>query len=253
VFDLLLAKIRALGFIKTRGKQRTDSIAVLGAVTQLSVLELAWESLRLAVRALGEANPGWSAQVLPASFREDYGQRRPDYRLSAAERAALQPMPTCRVKARTLPTPAPGEGLAVRGRHADRTGELGHRVLITYRNPAPKCTADGNAKSLSAVHFGASHACLPLGASICHGLAGVDMARCAPHTPTLAGPTFRLISVLRNVRHRRRSKDQDLRHRRKPRARLVAAPRRAHIVSKVENAFVCKSPVRPASDLVTLA
>ena len=88
VFDLLLAKIRALGFIKKRGKQRTDSIAVLGAVTQLSVLELAWESLRLAVRGLGEADPDWSARVLPASFREDYGQRRPDYRLSAAERAA---------------------------------------------------------------------------------------------------------------------------------------------------------------------
>ena len=96
VFDLLLAKIQALGFIKKRGKQRTDSIAVLGAVTQLSVLELAWESLRLAVRALGDADPGWSARVLPASFREDYGQRRPDYRLSAAERAALQPMPTCK-------------------------------------------------------------------------------------------------------------------------------------------------------------
>ena len=32
VFDLLLAKIQALGFIKKRGKQRTDSIAVLGAV-----------------------------------------------------------------------------------------------------------------------------------------------------------------------------------------------------------------------------
>jgi transposase len=87
VCDTLLGKIRALGFVKQRGKQRTDSIAVLGAVAQLSVLELARETLRLALRALGDANAAWSAQALPASFREEYGQRQGEYRLSAAERA----------------------------------------------------------------------------------------------------------------------------------------------------------------------
>lgn len=88
VFEELLRTIEAMGFLKKRGKQRTDSVAVLGAVRQLSTLELAWETLRLALRALGAAAPAWVARELPASFVEGYTQRQADYRLSAAERAA---------------------------------------------------------------------------------------------------------------------------------------------------------------------
>jgi len=88
VFDQLLADIKALGYVKKRGRQRTDAIAVLGAVAHLSLLELAWETLRLAVRALEAADPAWSAQTLPASFREAYGERRHDYGLSEVEQAA---------------------------------------------------------------------------------------------------------------------------------------------------------------------
>jgi transposase len=88
VFEELLSKIEALGFLKKRGKQRTDSLAVLGAVRQLSVLELVWEALRLAVRALAEAAPEWVARELPATWVEAYAQRQSDYRLSAPERAA---------------------------------------------------------------------------------------------------------------------------------------------------------------------
>lgn len=88
LFDRVLAGVRARGFLQRHGTQRTDSLAVLGAVAQLSVLELAWETLRLAVRALGEADPTWCGQTLPASFQETYGQRRQDYRLSEAARTA---------------------------------------------------------------------------------------------------------------------------------------------------------------------
>lgn len=89
VFEQVLGKIQALGFLKKRGKQRTDSLAVLGAVRQLSTLELAWETLRLALRALSEAAPAWGARELPASFVEGYTQRQADYRLSAQEREAV--------------------------------------------------------------------------------------------------------------------------------------------------------------------
>ena len=88
VFEQILAKIQALGFVKKRGKQRTDSLAVLGAVRQLSALETVTETLRLAVRALAQAAPDWVARELPASFVQAYAHSRSDYRLSAEERAA---------------------------------------------------------------------------------------------------------------------------------------------------------------------
>jgi transposase len=91
VFEQILGKIQALGFVKKRGKQRTDSLAVLGAVRQLSALETVTETLRLAVRALAQADPTWVAQEVPASFVQAYAHNRSDYRLSADERkAALQ-------------------------------------------------------------------------------------------------------------------------------------------------------------------
>lgn len=88
LFETVLARVRALGFLKKRGKQRTDSLAVLGAVRQLSQLELVGETLRLAVRALEQVAPAWAAAALPASFRARYAQTRPDYRLTATERQA---------------------------------------------------------------------------------------------------------------------------------------------------------------------
>ena len=88
VFEEVLGKVQALGFLKKRGKQRTDSLAVLGAVRQLSALETVTATLRLAVRARAQAAPDWVARGLPASFVEAYAHSRSDYRLRAEERAA---------------------------------------------------------------------------------------------------------------------------------------------------------------------
>ena len=88
VFEEVLGKVQALGFLKKRGKQRTDALAVLGAVRQVSALETVTETLRLAVRALAPAAPDWVARELPASFVEASAHSRADYRLSADERAA---------------------------------------------------------------------------------------------------------------------------------------------------------------------
>ncbi len=89
VFDTILTKVQALGLLKKRGKQRTASIAVRGAVRRLSQLETATETLRLAVRALPGADPLWTEREVPASFQEHYGGLRPDYRLTKEEQAAL--------------------------------------------------------------------------------------------------------------------------------------------------------------------
>jgi transposase len=88
VFEQILGQIQALGFIKKRGQQRTDALAVLGAVRQLSALETVTETLRLAVRALIQAAPDWVARELPASFVQASAHSRADDRLSAQERAA---------------------------------------------------------------------------------------------------------------------------------------------------------------------
>ncbi|HEX6489920.1 MAG TPA: IS1182 family transposase [Gaiellaceae bacterium] len=88
VFDTLLGRLRDLGFVRARGKQRTDSLGVLGAVRALSELETVTETLRLAVRALERAAPAWAARALAPEFRERCARQRPDYRLSAAERQA---------------------------------------------------------------------------------------------------------------------------------------------------------------------
>jgi hypothetical protein len=88
VFEAVLAKVQALGFLKKRGKQRTDSLGVIGAVRALSQLELVWEALRLALRALEDVAPDWVEAQVPSAFRTLYLERRSDYRVTAAEREA---------------------------------------------------------------------------------------------------------------------------------------------------------------------
>ncbi len=88
MFEAVLERVRALGFLRRHGKQRTDSLGVVGAVRELSQLELVWEAVRLALRALGEADPGWVERAVPAALRTAYLERRSDYRLAAAERQA---------------------------------------------------------------------------------------------------------------------------------------------------------------------
>jgi transposase len=75
VFEWLVEQIRALGLIKEHGKQRTDSLAMLTKVRNLSRLELVVETLRLAVREVGSANREWSEEVLPPMWEDKYGER----------------------------------------------------------------------------------------------------------------------------------------------------------------------------------
>ena len=75
VFETLVQAFRAMGLIKVRGKQRTDSIAMLTKVRRLSRLELVVETLRLAVGALIKADREWSGEILPPSWEGRYGER----------------------------------------------------------------------------------------------------------------------------------------------------------------------------------
>jgi transposase len=86
VFDALLGKIQACGFLKKRGKQRTDSTHVVGVVQKLARLELVTETMRVTLREVKAVDEAWGTRVLPAALCETYLERRRDYRLSDAER-----------------------------------------------------------------------------------------------------------------------------------------------------------------------
>ncbi len=87
-FDALVQKLVGLGFIRRRGKQRTDSTHILGLVAKLSRLELIWETLRVALGGLKQADEGWLKQHLPEALVQEYLVKHSGYRLSAAETAA---------------------------------------------------------------------------------------------------------------------------------------------------------------------
>jgi transposase len=75
VFETLVEQIRGMGLIQERGKQRTDSIAMLTKVRRLSRLELVVETLRLAVGGVVKAEREWSEKILPPSWEDKYGER----------------------------------------------------------------------------------------------------------------------------------------------------------------------------------
>jgi transposase len=85
VFERLVTYLRDRGYIKGRGRQRTDATQVIGLVARLSRLELVWETIRVTVRALTDADASWVSKHLPVSFVDNYSQRRWDYRLSKAK------------------------------------------------------------------------------------------------------------------------------------------------------------------------
>jgi len=90
LFDQLLKQLQALGLVRRRGRQRTDSLAVLTKMRDLNRLEQVVETLRLAVRSLLEADPGWTQATVPPTWEEAYGVRCVTGKLNAAERQALQ-------------------------------------------------------------------------------------------------------------------------------------------------------------------
>ena len=90
LFERLLEQLQDLGLIKRRGRQRTDSLAVLTKVRDLNRLELVVETLRLAVRALLAVDPVWTRATVPPTWEERYGERCVATRLSEEARKTLE-------------------------------------------------------------------------------------------------------------------------------------------------------------------
>lgn len=77
----LLNAMVTRGWIKARGKQRTDSTHVLAAIRSLNRLELVGETMRRALNELAEADPGWLKGIAKPEWYPRYAQRIEHLRL----------------------------------------------------------------------------------------------------------------------------------------------------------------------------
>lgn len=90
VLQVLVEQFKERGLIKARGKQRTDSTHVLGAVRLLNRLELVSETLRAALEDLAPVASEWLKSWMPQEWSERYGRRIEEGRLPKGARARQQ-------------------------------------------------------------------------------------------------------------------------------------------------------------------
>jgi transposase len=81
VFETMLSRFREQGWLKAKGRQRTDSTHVLAALQTLNRLECIGATLRHALNVLATVASDWLQAWVPAVWCARYRQRFADYRL----------------------------------------------------------------------------------------------------------------------------------------------------------------------------
>src|SRR2546421_6148320 len=91
LLNTLLHLCRERGWLKERGKQRTDSTHVLAAIRTMNRLECVAETLRAALNSLAVVVPDWLRAQVPLEWYDRYGTRTEEYRFpkEASKRQAL--------------------------------------------------------------------------------------------------------------------------------------------------------------------
>ena len=87
VLEALLGACRARGYLRARGRQRTDSTHVVGALRVLNRLEQVAETMRAALDALAVVAPDWLRAHTPLEWFERYSRRIEEYRLPQGQGA----------------------------------------------------------------------------------------------------------------------------------------------------------------------
>ena len=87
LFDLLLTRLRDGGYLKARGRQRSDSTHVLAKIRALNRVEGVGETLRAALNSLAVAAPEWLTGQLQQDWVDRYEHRVEDYRLPSGKQA----------------------------------------------------------------------------------------------------------------------------------------------------------------------
>src|SRR5690242_1555512 len=90
VFEAVLDRLKAENLLAARGRARTDSTHVLGAIRSLERLELVGETLRAALEAIAATAPDWLRAFAPGDWFTRYGPRVDAYRLPKAESERLE-------------------------------------------------------------------------------------------------------------------------------------------------------------------
>jgi transposase len=81
ILHTLLEKCRERKWLTARGRQRTDSTHVLGAIRAMNRLECVGETLRHALNSLAVVAPDWLQENSQPEWVERYGKRVDDYHL----------------------------------------------------------------------------------------------------------------------------------------------------------------------------
>ncbi len=81
ILNKLLERCQQKGFLKARGKQRSDSTHVLGAIRTLNRLELVGETLRGTLNALAIVAPDWLKGIVSPDWFDRYSLPIQEYRL----------------------------------------------------------------------------------------------------------------------------------------------------------------------------
>lgn len=89
LLNAVLDCCRQRGWLKARGRQRTDSTHVLARVRAVNRLECATETMRAALNSLAVAVPVWLRAHSATEWRERYGARRDESRLPAGQEERL--------------------------------------------------------------------------------------------------------------------------------------------------------------------
>jgi transposase len=90
LFDGILLQFRERGWIKERGKQRTDSTHVLAAVRAVNRLECVGETMRHALNILAEVAPDWLLEQMKPEWSKRYQSRFSDFRLPKGEKLRIE-------------------------------------------------------------------------------------------------------------------------------------------------------------------
>ncbi len=85
LLDQMLAHFIDRGWLKARGKARTDSTHVIGAIRKMNRLECVGETLRHALNQLATVADEWLLSVVDRDWSERYSIRFEQYRLPSSE------------------------------------------------------------------------------------------------------------------------------------------------------------------------
>ena len=90
LLEKLLEGCKERGYLKVRGRQRTDSTHVLAALRVLSKWERTAETMRSALNTLASVEPEWLTEHADPEWFERYGRRIEDQRLPKGKEAREQ-------------------------------------------------------------------------------------------------------------------------------------------------------------------